>query len=208
LGQELKLTPQGVKNPTGDLGYYWFSSWKTAKDTVKTETGPGDGSWTVSAPVAIGTYSITAGAFAEDYYGSTCEKSFTVVDASLNGTQTYELVAADSVIVGDVTLTIRDGYLTIDYTLKGGDAIRVNLEFFTVLNRINDLSTYEPESLMSMKINRNQAINLNEMFPGDTHLVLYFCSRCSVRNNPAFRSLAYNSTPHRALLSQMMALMD
>ena len=39
LGQELKLTPQGVKNPTGDLGYYWFSSWKTAKDTVKTETG-------------------------------------------------------------------------------------------------------------------------------------------------------------------------
>ena len=133
---------------------------------------------------------------------------FTPFDASLNGTQTYELVAADSVIVGDVTLTIRDGYLTIDYTLKGGDAIRVNLEFFTVLNRINDLSTYEPESLMSMKINRNQAINLNEMFPGDTHLVLYFCSRCSVRNNPAFRSLAYNSTPHRALLSQMMALMD
>lgn len=133
---------------------------------------------------------------------------FTPFDASMNGTQTYELVAADSVIVGDVTLTIRDGYLTIDYTLKGGDAIRVNLEFFTVLNRINDLSTYEPEGLMSMKINRNQAINLNEMFPGDTRLVLYFCSRCSVRNNPAFRSLAYNSTPHRALLSQMISLMD
>jgi hypothetical protein len=133
---------------------------------------------------------------------------FTPFDASMNGSQTFELVAADSVIVGDVTLNIRDGYLTIDYTLKGGDAIRINLEFFTVLNRIGDLSSYEPEGLMAMKINRNTPINLYEKFGSDTHLVLYFCSRCTLRNSPAFRSLAYNSSAHRALLSTMMALMD
>ena len=133
---------------------------------------------------------------------------FTPFDASMNGSQTFELVAADSVIVGDVTLTIRDGFLTIDYTLKGNDAIQVTLEFFTVLGRIGELSSYEPEGLMSMKVNRNQPINLAEQFPGDTHLVLYFCSRCSLRNSPAFKSLSYNSTPHRALLDQMRALMD
>ena len=133
---------------------------------------------------------------------------FTPFDASMNGSQTYELVAADSVIVGDVTLNIRDGFLTIDYSLKGGDAIRVTLEFFTVLNRIGDLSQYEPEGLMGMKINRNQPINLYEKFGGDTHLVLYFCSRCSLTYSPAFKSLQYNSSVHKALLSTMYSLMD
>ncbi len=133
---------------------------------------------------------------------------FTPFDASMNGSQTFELVAADSVIVGEVTLNIRDGFLTIDYSLKGGDAIRINLEFFTVLGRIGELSTYEPEGLMQLKVNRNQAINLNEKFPGDTHLVLYFCSRCTLTNHPAFRSLQYNSAAHKAILDQMRYLMD
>lgn len=133
---------------------------------------------------------------------------FTPFDASMNGSQTFELVAADQVIVGDVTITIRDGFLTVDYNLKGGDAIRITLEFFTVLNRIADLSQYEPEALMQYKINRNQAINLYERFGGDTRLVLYFCSRCSLTKSPAFRSLQYNSSAHKALLSTMYALMD
>ena len=133
---------------------------------------------------------------------------FTPFDASMNGAQTYELVVSDSLIVGDVTLNIRDGYLTIDYNLKGGDAINVTLEFFTVLNRIGDLASFEPEGLMYMKVNRNQPINLAEQFPGDTHLVLYFCSRVSVRNHPAFKSLQYRSTVHQNLLSQMMLILD
>ena len=128
---------------------------------------------------------------------------FTPFDASMNGSQTYELVAADAVIVGDVTLSIRDDYLTIDYNLNGGDAIRVNFEFFTVLSSISDLSQYEPEGLMQMKINRNQAINLTEKFGSDRHLVLYFCSRCSLTYSPAFKSLQYNSTAHKSLLSAM-----
>lgn len=133
---------------------------------------------------------------------------FTPFDASMNGSQTYELVAADSVIVGDVTINIRDGFLTIDYSLKGGDAIRINLEFFTVLNRIADLSQYEPEGLMQLKLNRNTAYNLYEKWGGDTRLVLYFCSRCSLSKSPAFRSLQYNSSAHKALLSTMLSLMD
>ena len=61
---------------------------------------------------------------------------------------------------------------------------------------------------MYLKINRNQAINLYEKFGGDTHLVLYFCSRCSLTQSPAFKSLQYNSTAHKSLLSAMYALMD
>ena len=92
---------------------------------MKTETGPGDGSWTVSAPVAIGTYSITAGAFAEDYYGSTCEKSFTVVDASLNGTITGAGYQSDSVKLVDP----RDGGVYYLATSGGNVWMQNNLYY-------------------------------------------------------------------------------
>lgn len=124
-GQEFTLTPKGVKNPTGDLGYYWFSSWQAAKDTVKTETGPGNGAWTVSVPETIGTYSITAGAFAEDYYGSTYEKSFTVVDASIDGTITGAGYQADSVKLVDP----RDGGVYYLATSGGNVWMQNNLYY-------------------------------------------------------------------------------
>jgi hypothetical protein len=133
---------------------------------------------------------------------------FTPFDASINGTQTYELVASDMVIVGEVTLTIRDGYLTIDYSLKGNNSIRVNLEFFTVLNRIGDISQYEPEQLMHLKMNRNTPYNLYERFGDDTHLVLYFNSLCYVEYHPAFVAVRYDSAGHKDLLRIMHSLMD
>lgn len=133
---------------------------------------------------------------------------FTPFDASMNGPQTYDLVVSDALVVGTVTLNIRDGYLTIDYELKGQDAITVTLEFFTVVNKISDLASFEPEGLMYMKLNRNQPVNLVEKFGGDTHLVLYFCSRVSVVNHPAFKALQYRSAEHQAQLTQMMAMLD
>ncbi|MBP5686414.1 MAG: hypothetical protein J6W87_01360, partial [Clostridia bacterium] len=38
-GETFTLVPTGLKNPTtGNLGYYWYSSWDSKKDTTKTET--------------------------------------------------------------------------------------------------------------------------------------------------------------------------
>ncbi|MBR1927158.1 MAG: hypothetical protein IJ840_05355 [Bacteroidales bacterium] len=86
VGDELTVTPKGAVNPTtGNVGYYWFSSWNTARDTVKTENGSGDGSWTLTLPLATGTYTVTVGAFATDYINITTYKQFTVVDPSLEG---------------------------------------------------------------------------------------------------------------------------
>ena len=134
---------------------------------------------------------------------------FTPFDASMNGVQTYDLIASEKIIVGQVTLTIRDGYLTVDYTLKYPNQIQITLEFFTVLGRIGELSSFEPEGLMHLKINRNQPINLNEKFPGDTHLVLYFCSRCSLVNRPyQYTMLNKKDSVHSSQLSMMMLLMD
>ena len=133
---------------------------------------------------------------------------FTPFDASKDGVQTYELVASNMYIVGNLTLTIRDGYLTVDYKLADTSKFDITLEFFTVLNRINDLTQYEPETLQALRMNKNQPINLAETFGDDTNLVLYFCSRCNYTYSSRYTSLNYNSAVHQRLVNSMLALMD
>ncbi len=83
------LIPSGIKNPsTGNVGYYWYTSWDSTKDTTKTETGPGDGAFTVSVPDSIGNYSIYCIAYATGYYTSSGNSSFYVVDPQINTTIT------------------------------------------------------------------------------------------------------------------------
>ncbi len=135
---------------------------------------------------------------------------FTPFDASKDGVQTYELVASNMYIVGSVTLTIKDGNLTINYKLNDPHKFTVTLEFFTVLNRIGDLVQYEPEDLvrMGLSLKKNQPINLAEKFGDDTNLVLYFCSRCDYTYSDKYTSLNYGSTAHQRLLNTMLDLMD
>ena len=133
---------------------------------------------------------------------------FTPFDASQNGVQTFELIASNKYIVGTVTLTIQDGSLKVDYTLKDPGNFKINLEFFTVLNRINDLTDYEPENLMHLAMYKGQFINLQEKFGDDTNLVLYFCSRCNFTYSNKISEMNYESTTHQRLLQNMLALMD
>ncbi|MBP5218662.1 MAG: hypothetical protein J6Z47_06930 [Bacteroidales bacterium] len=88
-GSTFTLVPAGIKNPsTGNVGYYWYTSWDSTKDTTKTETGPGDGAFTVSVPDSIGSYNIYCIAYATDYYTSSGSSSFYVVDPQINTTIT------------------------------------------------------------------------------------------------------------------------
>lgn len=133
---------------------------------------------------------------------------FTPFDASKDGKQTYDLVASNTYVVGTVTLTIKDGNLKIDYSLRDSKKFKITLEFFTVLSRINDLTQYEPEELQSMGMKRGESINLEENFGDDTNLVLYFCSRCDFSYSNKISFLTYNSSANQRLLESMRSLMD
>ena len=126
-----------------------------------------------------------------------------------NGKMEYELVGSNAHIVGKAVITIKDGQLTFDYSLFG-NTVKINYEFFTILNQITELDRYEPEDLRSLNMaaNRRQPIDLNEYFGEDDQLVLYFCSRATYSYNKLIKSLDYNSLPHQQLLDKMWALID
>ena len=133
---------------------------------------------------------------------------FTPFDASKDGVQTYDLIATNKYIVGTLTLTIQNGNLKVDYTLKDPGNFTTTLEFFTVLNRINDLTDYEPENLKHLAMQKGEFINLANKFGDDTNLVLYFCSRCNYTYSNKISTLDYDSISNQRLLQSMLALMD
>ena len=134
---------------------------------------------------------------------------YTPFDASEDGTQTYELVASNMYIVGSVTLKIKDGTITVDYKLDSRQ-IRMDLEFFTILDRIRDLTRYEPEELKNqIGMPFGTPIDMAENFGDDTNLVLYFCCRITYTYDADnMFNLAYDSPAHKALLEDMKALVD
>ena len=109
-------------------------------------------------------------------------------------------------MVGTLTLTIRNGQLTVDYKLTDAKNFDVTLEFFTVLNSINDITKYEPEDLLDLNMTKGQPIDLAETFGEDTNLVLYFCSRCNYTYSSRYG--AFKEASYQSLRRTMLALMD
>ena len=125
-GETYKLTPTGVYNPTtGNVGYYWYSSWITSKDTTKTETGQGDGSWTVKTPDETGSHTITCYAYATDYSPLYTIRTFYVVDTTLNSSITGAAYQADSLTFKDS----RDGGTYYLSTIGGKVCMQNNLYY-------------------------------------------------------------------------------
>ena len=124
-GEIVTLTPVGASNPTGGVGYYWYSSWDDKRDTVKRESDIGDGSWTVTLPSETGTYSITGSAFAKGYSNLSYTRAFTLVDPSLDGSVKGAGYQKDSVTFTDP----RDGGLYYLATAGGNIWMQNNLYF-------------------------------------------------------------------------------
>ena len=132
---------------------------------------------------------------------------FTPIDVSQDGQQTFDMVVSNTYIVGTLTITVKEGFLTVDYKLNG-NSIDVTTEFFTILHQIDDIHQYEPEQLMAYRMNVKQPINLAEHFGDDRNLVLYFCSRCDYQYNSRFIRLNYDSPTHQAIVHSMLSIMD
>ena len=134
---------------------------------------------------------------------------FTPVDVFMDGVQVYDLVASNLYTVGTMTVTIKDGFMTVEYELNDNVNIDVELEFYTVVSSMSELSEYEPEKLLSYRLPVGQPINLEEKFGDDTNLVIYFCSRIDYKFNPTtMHSLIYDSLKNQKLIKHMLSLMD
>ena len=84
-GQEITVTPFGISSPE-NVGYYWYNTWNSQKDTTRLEGGSGDGTYKIVMPEKPGNYTLTGIAFAKEYYDASVKINIIIVDNSLGGT--------------------------------------------------------------------------------------------------------------------------
>jgi Fibrobacter succinogenes major domain (Fib_succ_major). len=108
LGREetVAITLSGITEPDA-VGYYWYSSWDSTKDTTRVEGGTGTGAFSVKVPRDLGEYTVSCVAFAEGYYTKSATVTFTVVDPEIGKTVTGSEVTQN----GKRYTDIRDGKL-------------------------------------------------------------------------------------------------
>lgn len=106
-------------------------------------------------------------ALTDDWY------RFTPVDLSADGVQTFELIASDTYIIGQVTVTIADGMVTIDYAYVSDDVVE-HSAFFTLLPSITETVTLDQEQLTSCAF--GQPVSIAEALKGDTKVLLFVCN--------------------------------
>ena len=130
-GQKLTMTPKGVSHPEGgELGYYWkVTPGMSASDTTRYENGltldgkESDGTFSYTFPDTLGTYTISAYAFAKGYSGASRVRYATVVIGDMTGKGS---ITENGIKASDPKITV-DG---IDYyytNIAGLDWFRHNL---------------------------------------------------------------------------------
>lgn len=130
-GQVVKMTPRGVRHPEGkELGYFWkVTPGMDYSDTTRLENGLSpegeetDGSFTYTFSDSLGTYNVSAYAFAEGYSSEYESKYIAVVKGGVDGEGS---LTGTGIKPSDTKITV-DG---IDYyytQIAGLDWFRHNL---------------------------------------------------------------------------------
>lgn len=126
-GATLTLTPSGAKTESGGpVGYYWYTSLDSTKDTTRFESDPADilGTFSFTIPEDyIGTITVTCTAFAADHYSTSNAGSVVAIDKTkslvISGVEEDEPFITDP----------RDGREYKYVTLGGRDWFAENLSY-------------------------------------------------------------------------------
>ena len=131
---------------------------------------------------------------------------FTAIDLSVEGEQTFELVAGNMHVIGEVTVLVEDGYVTVTYKLYNEPKITMETEFMTFLATLNDVTTTDPEQLTGFAF--GEPISIADQLGGDTKVLLYINNSCYYTDNISGIHGFADNKDYEALVEAQMALMD
>ena len=95
---------------------------------------------------------------------------FTPIDLSVDGEQTFELIAGNIHKIGTVTVVVKEGTVTVTYELVNKCDIEVFEEFMTILPSLEGITELDFEAMTNYAY--GEAISIEEQLGGDTKVLL------------------------------------
>lgn len=141
--------------------------------------------------------------------------TFTPVDLTKQGRQTFEYVASNKYVIGEVFVDVDGDSVTVNfhnfYEAQDGQT-KTLTKFFTFFHDLKSVTNVEPETMLDPGFTFGQAISIQNDLQGDTNVLLF------VRNQVTYCDyVTYNkkltrfwpNLPERvALRNEMKAVMD
>ena len=100
---------------------------------------------------------------------------FTPIDLSVDGEQTFDLIAGNKHKIGTVTVVVKEGAVTVSYELNKHSDIKVIEEFMTILPSLAEVAELDFAVLTNYAY--DEAISIQDQLGGDTKVLLFICNQ-------------------------------
>jgi len=127
---------------------------------------------------------------------------FTPIDLSQEGTQTFELIAGNMYVIGEVSVTVRDGRFTVDYAYAD-TSIAKGREYFTFFSDYESVTKADLERF-EKRFSYGKPYSIEEKLGGDTDVLLFVCNTATFKKTTRGIVSYYKSNPERVELREKM----
>ena len=129
---------------------------------------------------------------------------FTPLDLSKEGTQTYELIAGNMYVIGELTVTVKGGKVTVDYAYSSRK-IQGGREYFTFFPDFESVTEEDLENFHQKKhYTYGRAYDIEEKLGGDTDVLLFVCNTATFKKSTPGVTRYYETNEAREILRETM----
>lgn len=130
---------------------------------------------------------------------------FTPVDLSKDGTQTYELIGGGMYVIGKLTVTVKNGTVTVDYDYASKD-IEPGREYFTFFADYESITREDMDNFQK-HYSYGKAYSIDEKLSGDTDVIIFVCNTATFEKTSRGVYRYYETNDDReALRAQMLEM--
>ncbi len=131
---------------------------------------------------------------------------FTPIDLSVEGAQTFDLIAGNIHKVGTVTVLVQDGHVSVSYELVDPVHMHVTDEFLTFLPTLNGMTELDVETMTGYAY--GESINIAETFGEDTKILLLMRNRMRYMDGKVNVSFFRDNAEYQQFVEELKQLMD
>lgn len=127
---------------------------------------------------------------------------FTPIDLSEEGTQRFELIGGGMYVIGEVTVTVENGRVTVDYEYVSRD-IEGGREYFVFFPDFDSITRKDMDSFQK-RFAYGKSYSIEDKLGGDTDVILFVCNTATFEKTSRGVYRYYENNEERIQLRDQM----
>lgn len=129
---------------------------------------------------------------------------FTPIDLSEDGTQSFDLIAGNMFVVGQVSVTVKNGRFQVDYQYNSRQ-FEIGREYFNIFPDYKSIDESNLENLhLNKRFSYGKSYSIADKLGGDTSVILFVCNTTTFQKTTRGVGEYYKTHPDRVAQREAM----